>query len=75
MTALTIKVKQGVPQRMDVTDHSSFDEWMAKVISVMLRGAGIHPFDLEDMPWHTWYDSRLRPIRAANRALRRTQSE
>ena len=70
---ITIKVKKGIPQKMDVDDNPTFGEWMARVDKILLRSVGLVSDDLIDQTWMAWYDSRLRPIRAANKALRRQQ--
>ena len=67
---LLIKVKPGVPRKMDATDNRSFGEWMSAVDQcVGLRGLSV--YDLPDCLFRDWYDNRLRPIHAANRALKR----
>ena len=70
--AVSIKVKPGIPQLMDDTDHPTFETWCKRVDGFLTRYIGVSMDDLEDAPWRRWYDARLRPIRAANRALRRS---
>jgi hypothetical protein len=66
----TIKVKKGVPLTMDADQNPSFGEWLDRCdrLARVTRGISIH--DLPDVCWRDWYDERLRPIRAVNRALR-----
>jgi len=68
-----LKVKKGVPMKMDANQHPTFEEWLAAIDELLWRGGtGLaHHNDLPDQPWRDWYDERLRPIRAANRALKR----
>ena len=70
--AVTIKVKAGVPQCLDAGDNPSFAEWRRRVDGLLSRHIGLSGDDLEDMPWMRWYEGRVRPIRAANRALKRS---
>ena len=65
-----IKIKAGVPQKMDDNDHRTFGEWMEAVDGLLVHCAGISAYDLPDCTYHDWYDDRIRPIRAANRALK-----
>lgn len=65
-----IKVKPGTPLTMNPDDNSTFEEWMLRVNNIFERARGISAYDLPDCPYHDWYDARVRPIRAANRALR-----
>jgi hypothetical protein len=66
---MKIKVKQGVPLTMDAHDWPTFDEWLERVDAVLVRCRGVSVYDLPDAPYRDWYLERLRPIRAANRAL------
>ena len=70
---ITIKVKKGIPMLMDDTDRPTFEEWMARVDRLVSRHVGISVYDLEDAPFMEWYEDRVRPIRAANKALKRQQ--
>lgn len=71
MTSLLLKVKAGVPVEMDDDDRPSFDAWMSRIDRVLIRYRGISVYDLEDCPFMSWYEDRIRPIRAANKALKR----
>jgi hypothetical protein len=73
--AITIKVKKGVPYTMDASDTSTFEEWFKKVDAYTVRYTGISIHDLPDAPYDRWFDSRVRPIRAANKALKLAQSD
>jgi len=66
-----IKVKLGTPYEMDAWQRPSFDEWMRAIENLIWKLRGISVYDLPDCPFDEWYDERLRPIRAANKALRR----
>ena len=65
-----IKVKPGVPRLMDAADHSTFGEWMLRIDEILLRWRWVSVYDLPDCPYRDWYDHRVRPIRAANKALK-----
>ena len=65
-----IKVKKGVGMVMDKEPIPSFEEWMRKIDALLLYCRGIRLYDLPDCPYRDWYDDRLRPIRAANKALK-----
>ena len=69
----TLKVKQGVPQKMDASDTSTFEQWLAKVDRYVGIACGLSYLDLPDCCYRDWYDARVRPIRAANQALRRAR--
>ena len=67
--SILLKVKKGVPFCMDADDSRSFEEWMTEVDRlVWFRGLSV--YDLPDCCYRDWYDDRVRPIRAANRALK-----
>lgn len=66
-----IKVKPGVPRVMDATDNPTFQGWMHRIDRLITAWAGLSVHDLPDCPFREWYEDRLRPIRAANLALRR----
>lgn len=69
--APTLKLRKGLPFVMDADDNPTFDRWMERVDALVWKfGLSVH--DLPDCDYWTWYDERLRPVRAANRALRRT---
>jgi hypothetical protein len=66
-----LKVKKGVPMTMDPDRIYPFDEWMDRIDSLLFSTRGVSVHDLPDCPYRDWYDNeRLRPIRAANRALK-----
>jgi len=66
---IKIKVKKGVPQHMEANDNRTFDEWFYAVDHLLQYNLGISTDDLPDCPYSQWYADRLRPIRAANKAL------
>ena len=65
-----IKVKAGTPQTMDAGDNPTFDQWFKRVDAVIVRHFGIGADDLPDIDYMSLYEERVRPIRAANKALR-----
>jgi len=67
--SILLKVKKGVPQKMKASDNRSFDVWM-RAVDKLVGYRGLSVYDLPDYCYRDWYDSRLRPIRAANRALK-----
>ena len=69
MTTL-LKVKKGTPRHMDETDNRSFEAWMTAIDGILTRYRGLSAYDLPDCCYHDWYDARVRPVHAANRALR-----
>ena len=71
----TIKVKPGVPQTLDAGDNPSFGEWMKRIDGYLIRNIGVSTGDLEDCPYMDWYEDRVRPIRAANKALKRAGAD
>jgi len=71
----TLKVKAGVPQKMDDSDTSTFEQWMKKVDRYIGIACGLSYLDLPDCLYCDWYVARVRPIRAANRALRSAHAE
>lgn len=68
---MRIKIKQGVPHELDAGDDPTFERWMERVDSVVWRAAGVSVHDLPDCNYRIWYEERLRPVRAAARAVRR----
>ena len=68
---MKLKVKADVPYEMDANDNPSFDRWMERVDNLVWKGAGVSVHDLPDCDYRIWYDERLRPVRAAARAVRR----
>lgn len=70
-----IKVKPGIPRHLDVNDNPSFDEWFKRVDRFVSRNFGVGLDDLPDCDYLSWYDDRLRPIHAANKALKNAGAE
>ena len=68
---MKIRIKEGTPYEMDASDRPTFEQWMERVDSIVWRAVGCSVYDLPDVDFHTWYDERLLPIRAATRAVRR----
>lgn len=69
MMSILFKVKKGVPLKMDRSDERSFEQWF-RAVDKFVGYRGLSVYDLPDCCYRDWYDNRLRPIRAANRALR-----
>jgi hypothetical protein len=70
----TIRMKPGTPLKMNPDDQATFDEWMLRVDRILARHLlGCTSADLPDCNYRDWYDNRVRPIRAANKALRNAQ--
>ena len=67
---MLLKIKAGVPRTMDNADNPTFEVWMSRVDRFVQRAAGVSLDDLPDCQYDEWYEDRLRPIRAAQRALR-----
>jgi len=65
-----IKIKQGVPLKMDAGDNSTFEEWLIRIDAILLHARGLSYKDLPDGNLRDWYEARLRPIRAANKLLK-----
>ena len=70
-----IKVKAGIPMHMDDADRPTFEAWMDRIDKVLFRNTGVSSGDLPDCPYRDWYDDRVRPIRAANKALKRAGAD
>ena len=66
---MRISVKAGVPAKMDAGDERSFEAWFTSCDALLTRCRGISINDLPDCRFRDWYDDRLRPIHAVNRAL------
>jgi hypothetical protein len=66
----TIKVKKGIGMKMDATDNPTFEDWMRRVDHMIYKACGLSSADLPDCMYGDWYQARLRPIRAANKALK-----
>ena len=73
--SLLLKIKPGVPMKMDANDNPTFDQWMDRIDRVISKYRGISVYDLEDCPFTEWYDNRIRPIKAANKALKRAGAD
>jgi len=67
--SVLLKVKPGVGQKLDAGDNPTFEEWMKRV-DKFLAYRWLCADDLPDCDYRTWYANRVRPIRAANRALK-----
>ncbi len=65
---MVIKVKPGTPNKMDSTDARTFEQWMEAVDRVCWLALGLSVHDLPDCLFRDWYDDRVRPVRAAQRA-------
>ena len=68
--SLLIKVKPGIPNKLDDGDNPTYEDWIGRVDDILHRTRGCSLFDLPDCPTRDWYDKRVRPIRAANKALK-----
>jgi len=64
-----MKVKKGTPRTMDTP--CTFEQWKQRIDNLLAHVYGITSDDLPDCTWRDWYDDGLRPIYAANRALKR----
>lgn len=73
--AIQLKVRKGVPMKMDATDKPTFDEWFARVDRCVQKACGLGVDDLPDVDFMKMYEDRLRPIRAANRVLKYAQGD
>ena len=67
--SILLKVKPGVSQKLDDGDNPTFEQWMKRV-DKFLAYRGLCADDLPDCRYDVWFDNRVRPIRAANRALK-----
>jgi len=67
--AIQVPVKKGVPYLLEADDNPTFEGWMKRV-NHYLWGIGLTADDLPDCTWRDWFDDRVRPIRAANKALK-----
>ncbi len=72
---MEIEVKKGEGWYLDITDHPTFEEWKREVDSLLIHSIGISADDLPDCLYYDWYEDRLRPIRAANQALKNAEKE
>ena len=64
-----IKIKPGAIEIMKDEDHSTFDEWMKRCDMILMRTRGMSVHDLPDCTYRDWYDDRVKPIFAVNKAL------
>ncbi len=65
-----MKIKPGTPRRLDDQDNPSFDEWMSRINRLIEHFHGLSVYDLPDCNYKDWYVSRLRPVWAAQRAIK-----
>ena len=70
MQGILLKVKPGVPKTMDADDNPTFERWLQRVDQLLERCRGLSYQDLPDCNYRDWYERRMRPIHAANKALR-----
>jgi hypothetical protein len=70
-----IGIKPGASPTMRGDDRPTFDEWMNRIDRVMFSTRGLTTSDLPDCEYRDWYDDRIKPIFAANRALRRAADQ
>lgn len=68
---MKFKILPGVPYEMDAGDNPTFEKWMNRVDAYVWGGAGVSVHDLPGCDFRIWYEERLRPVRAADRAVRR----
>ena len=66
---MRLKLRKGLPLGMDADDNPTYEQWMSRVDGIV-RAIGCSIYDLPDCNYLDWYNARLRPIRAANRALK-----
>jgi len=50
--------------------NPTFEEWMAALDRILWKYRGLSIYDLPDCQYRNWFDSRLKPAFAINRALR-----
>jgi hypothetical protein len=67
---MQLKVKAGTPRHLDAGDNPTFERWMQRVDSLVILKCGLSVHDLPDCNYRDWYDDRVRPVYAAQRALR-----
>ncbi len=70
-----LKIKPGVPHELDPGDNPTFEEWMQRVDRVVTRAVGLSVYDLPDCRYRDWYDERMRPVWAADEALRKAADD
>lgn len=68
---MQLKVKAGTPRHLDPDDNPAFERWMQRVDAIVVRAIGLSVYDLPDCCYRDWYEDRVRPVYAAQRALRR----
>jgi hypothetical protein len=69
---ITIKVKPGIPMKLDNNDNPTYNQWIDRVNEYL----GHHMLSIDDLPdcnYRDWYDARIRPVRAAARAIKHAQ--
>ncbi len=66
-----LKIKPGIPYELDADDNPTFEEWMQRIDRVVTRAVGLSIHDLPDCTFRDWYEERMRPVWAADAALRR----
>ena len=72
---IQIKVKAGVPQEMDADKPMTFEQWIHVVDAYLIGKVGVSHDDLPDCNYMDWYEEKVRPIHAANRALAYAQDQ
>jgi hypothetical protein len=69
MKAPRIKIKAGTPRQMNADDDCTLEFYCQRVDAILRRAVGMSLYDLPDCPISDWYEDRVRPIYAANKAL------
>ena len=72
---MTLKIKAGTPHTLDADDNPSFEDWMSRIDRFIGRALGLSIYDLPDCHYREWYERRMRPSRAAARAVRNITSD
>ncbi len=67
---MLLRIKAGVPLKLDDGDNPTYEQWMRRVDRLVSNAAGCGVDDLPDCSYRDWYDLRVRPVRAAARALK-----
>jgi len=65
-----IEIKKGVSRTMAADANPTFDEWMAALDRILWKYRDLSIYDLPDCRYRDWFDARLKPVFAINRALR-----
>ena len=68
--AVRIKAKAGISRYMDASDTPTFEAWLQRVDNLLLRYLVIGTEYLVDIDYMSLYDDRVRPIHAANKAIK-----